>query len=118
MSKVVKYLLTLVSIICLIYYSLKFYTDKFISIDSAPRVFWLAMLTIMMTSLLIGLYNIYINSKILKENKEMKELLNQLYCKLKENHEEISDNQDDIMETILNSRDVTLDTYNYLKRGE
>lgn len=118
MSKVVKYLLTLVSIICLIYYSLKFYTDKFISIDSAPRVFWLAMLTIMLTSLLIGLYNIYINSKILKENKEMKELLNQLYDKLNENHEETTENQDDIMETILNSRDVTLDTYNYLKRGE
>ena len=118
MSKLVKYLLTIISIICLVYYSLKFYTDKFVSIDSAPMAFWLIMFTIIILSLLIGLYNIYINSKILKENKEMRNLLNQLYCKMEENHEEISDNQDDIMETILNSRDVTLDTYNYLKRGE
>lgn len=132
MKKRTQYLIIVLGIICLVYYSLKFYMNKFISIDSAPMGFWVVIFLILILSLLLGVYNVHINSKILKENKEikesnieilkenseMKDLLNQLYDKLSDNHEETVANQDDIMETILNSRDVTIDTYNHIKRGE
>lgn len=111
MKKLITYLLGLLSIFSVCYYSAKFYTHKFLKLEDAPILFWISILTIILVTLALGLYNCYAVSELRKQNKELIELV-------KEYRRQSAEECNNILEAEYNSRDIILDTYNTIKERE
>lgn len=107
-KKLITYLLGLLSIFSICYYSAKFYTNKFLNFEDKPTLFWIILLTIILVTLVLGLYNCYEISQVRKENKELIELVKEL-------REQSDNNCNNVLEATYNSRDINLDIYELIK---
>lgn len=94
-------ILTFLGIFSLCYYSAKFYNQKFLLFEMSPKIVWVLVFTILLGLLVLGLYNAYMVGILREQNEELKQLIK----------EGFSNNQ----ESIYNSRDVSVDTYNLLQ---
>ena len=112
MKKLGTYILGLLSIFSICYYSIKFYTNKFLSFNDSSVIFWIILLILILFTLIIGLYNCYVVSVLKHQNIELLELVKEL--------KEQSDTQcNNVLEATYNSRDIILDTYNVvIKEGK
>jgi hypothetical protein len=68
-KKLITYLLGLLSIFSICYYSAKFYINKFLNFDESPTIFWIILLTIILVTLVLGLYNCYEVAQVRKESE-------------------------------------------------
>lgn len=107
-KKLITYLLGLLSIFSICYYSAKFYTNKFLNLDESPTIFWIILLTIILVTLILGLYNCYEVAQVRKENKELIELVRSLASNMNKEHL----NQ---LEATYNSRDISVKTLNEIR---
>lgn len=94
-------IITFLGIFSLCYYSAKFYDQKFLLLEMSPNIVWVIVFTILLGLLLLGLYNAYMVGILRTQNEELRQLIK----------EGFSNNQ----ESIYNSRDVSVDTYNLLQ---
>lgn len=105
MKKLATYLLGILSIFSICYYSAKFYTDKFLSFDDESVIHWIIVLTIVLFTLVLGLYNCYVVSQVRRQNSELFTLIDKFMF--------MSEEQcNNVLEATYNSRDIMLDTYN------
>ena len=93
-------ILTFLGIFSLCYYSAKFYNQKLLLLEMSPKIVWVLVFTILLGLLVLGLYNAYMVGILRAQNEELRQLIK----------EGFSSNQ----ESICNSRDVSVDTYNLL----
>lgn len=107
-KKLITYILGLLSIFSIYYYSAKFYTNKFLNLDESPTLFWIVLLTIILVTLVLGLYNCYEVAQVRKENKELIELVKSLASNM--NKENLNQ-----LEATYNSRDISVKTLNEIR---
>ena len=107
-KKLITYLLGLLSIFSICYYSAKFYTNKFLNFEDKPTLFWIVLLTMILVTLVLGLYNCYEVAQVRKENKELIELAKSLASNMSKEHL----NQ---LEATYNSRDISVKTLNEIR---
>jgi uncharacterized membrane protein affecting hemolysin expression len=108
MKKLATYLLGLLSIFSVGYYSAKFYTNKFLNLEDKPTLFWIILLTIMLVTLVLGIYNCYKIGIVENQNKELIELVKEL-------REQSNENCNNVLDATYNSRDINLDIYELIK---
>lgn len=107
-KKISTYVMSVLCIFSLCYYSLKFYSNKCLNLSDEPIMIWVIVLGVLLTTLGLGIYNAHSNYKLRQQQIKLEALLLSLL-----------DNQDDccdkILESIYNSRDIGLDTFNLIK---
>ena len=97
-------ILAIISLFSLGYYATKFYSDGTLKIEDAPAIVWIIFLFCIFVSLGLGIYNAIKNEVLISMNKELMRKLEEIQCENK-----------DIIDTIDNSRDISLDIYNKIK---
>ena len=107
-KKLITYLLGLLSIFSICYYSAKFYTNKFLNFEDKPTLFWIILLTMILVTLALGLYNCYEVFQVRKENKELIELVRSLASNMSKEHL----NQ---LEATYNSSEISVKTLNEIR---
>lgn len=98
-------IMTVVSIFSLSYYTLKFYPQH------ESLLLWAILMTIIVVTLLLGIYNAYNLNIVKKQNKELCETMLTMMHKSEKQ-------RDEILESVFNSRDITIDTYNILQKSK
>lgn len=112
MKKLAVYFISILAILSLCYYSAKFYTHKQLLLSDAPKEWWIVLFTIILVSLVLGIFNFYKMNMLTKKQNELLEIIELVMLNSDKNC-------DKILESVYNSRDIFLDTYNWLKsKGE
>jgi energy-coupling factor transporter transmembrane protein EcfT len=103
--------LSIISIFSLVYFTSKYYYNSYLSFDESSYLLWGIIVLIMLITLCIGVYNSIQINKITKQNKDLTSIILQLV-----------ENQDDtcleILQTLKNSREIELDIFQKLNKGE
>ena len=98
-------IMTVVNIFSLSSYTLKFYPQH------ESLLLWAILMTIIVVTLLLGIYNAYNLNIVKKQNKELCETMLTMMHKSEKQ-------RDEILESVFNSRDITIDTYNILQKSK
>lgn len=109
------YVFSIISLYSLIYYSFRFYIQKYIEFTQNDMTLWNIVCSIITLSLMLGIYNIYKNNvqlKKLEKQTENIELLINLARDLSKNSEE---NYDNICHYIRNNRELILEIFDELE---
>ena len=103
------YIGTALSIFCLTYYTIKFYFDGKLIFGNNKIFMWTILVMIILATLLLGVIN---NKEIITVKQQNKELV-YIVNKILERQDETCD---EILETLQNSREISLDIYNKINR--
>jgi len=118
MKIVRNFILTIISLFSIIYYTSVFYFNGKLILEKDGILLWTILMTVIIITLIIGLFN---SREIMLNRKQMMILVeqNEKLIYLVENLSDKQDNDsDEIIETIRNSRSVSLDILNKIKRGD
>jgi len=125
MKKFTTYLFSYISIFSLLYFTIKYYANGFLNFNQRYLFFWTFLVMIILVTLIIGLVNNHElrilkkqNKKLLDNNDELlskNEELIGLVTKILNKSDEYSN---EILVTLLNSREVSLDIYNKMEKGD
>jgi len=117
-KRITTWVFSIISIICLLYYTVKYYHDKILVFKEGEILGWTVLMCILLALLVLGLAN---NREIINISRKMINVENQntklieLILKYIDTNE---NNCDEILTTLLNSREINLDIYNKIKNGE
>lgn len=111
MKKFTTYTFSAISIFSLIYFTVKYYHDSKLSFNEDGILGWTILILVILATLIIGIVN---NHEILSVKEQNKDLL-KIVNKLLERQDDVCD---EILETLQNSREISLDIYNKVKRGD
>ena len=108
MKKLTTYIFSAISIFSLIYFTVKYYFDGALSFNRNNILVWTIVI---LFTLILGIAN----NRELQTIKQQNSNLIGLVSRLIESHE---NNCDEILTTLLNSREIDLDIYNKIKEGD
>ena len=101
-------LFSTLGILCMFYYTRKFYSDGSLEFNTNMIMAWTIIVIMISFSLVVGTLSLWKIEKVEKQNKEMKEIL----LKLAENSE---DYYDSLCHHLQNSRELSLDIFNEMQ---
>lgn len=111
MKKLCTYVGSFISALCLIYFTIKYYWNQKLTFNEGDLFGWSVIVLIILITLLIGIINNIEIKKVKEQNKELITIV-----------KEICNNQENICEEVLvtlqNSREISLDIYNEIKKGD
>lgn len=102
MKKIMYLCFSAVSGFCVLYYSMKFYTEQSLFFGEELISWWMFVSFCILVSIIIGLYNMKTLKFLKSQNKELKNLILSLEKQLNKNHFSQLDE-------IQNSNDISLD---------
>jgi len=111
MKKLTTYLCSIISIFSLIYFTVKYYFNGELFFGEKSVLLWTILIFIILSTLILGIVN---NQELQTIKRNNVDLIN-LVLKLVDSHE---DKCEELLTTLLNSRDIELDIYNKIKNGE
>ncbi len=111
MKKILTYLGSALSIFSLLYFTVKFYFEGSLHFAHNKVFMWTILVFIILSTLVLGI----VNNQELQTIKQQNTDLTNLVVKLVNSHD---DKCDELLTTLLNSREIELDIYNKLKDGE
>ena len=111
MKKLTTYIFSAISIFSLIYFTVKYYFDGALSFNRNNILVWTILVFVILFTLILGI----LNNRELQTIKQQNSNLIGLVSRLIESHE---NNCDEILTTLLNSREIDLDIYNKIKKGD
>ena len=101
-------LFSTIGILCMFYYTRKFYSDGGLGFNTDMIMAWTIIVIMISFSLIVGTLSLWKIEKVERQNKEMKEIL----LKLAENSE---DYYDSLCHHLQNSRELSLDIFNEMQ---
>ena len=101
-------LFSTLGILCMLYYTRKFYIEGELILGKNMLVAWTIIVAMIVISLVVGTLSLWKIGKVEKQNKEMKEIL----LKLTENEENYYDS---LCHHLQNSRELSLDIFNEMQ---
>ena len=101
-------LFSTLDILCMLYYTRKFYIEGELILGKNMLVAWTIIVAMIAISLVVGTLSLWKIGKVEKQNKEMKEIL----LKLTENEENYYDS---LCHHLQNSRELSLDIFNEMQ---
>lgn len=110
-KRLTTYIFSMISIFSLIYFSIKYYYNGNINFDKSDTLGLSIVIFIMLATFIIGVMNNREIKMIKKQNNELIKLVEMFIEKQDESCGEI-------LHTIQNSREVSLDIFNKLKKGD
>jgi len=136
MKKLTTYIFSAISIFSLVYFTVKYYFDGALNFNRNNIMVWTILVFVILLTLILGIVNnrelqtiksqneniqeqntnlMGLVVKLVGNNDEAHKILAELSTKVIKNHE---DTHDELLTTLLNSREIELDIYNKLKDGE
>ena len=101
-------LFSTLGILCMLYYTRKFYIEGELILGKNMLVAWTIIVAMIAISLVVGTLSLWKIGKVEKQNKEMKEIL----LKLTENEENYYDS---LCHHLQNSRELSLDIFDKMQ---
>ena len=110
MKRITTILFSIIAIFSIVYYTVKFYMNDVLIFNNRNILGWTILVFIILATLIIGLWNSSRLNTITRQNVELLTLVHKLI-------DDQFESRDDILTTLLNSREIELDIFNKLKRG-
>lgn len=111
MKKITTYLFSIISIFSLIYFTVKYYFDGALIFSNNNILVYTILISIILLTLILGI----VNNRELNTIKQQNVDLIGLISKLINSHDEKCE---ELLITMLNSREIELDIYNKIKEGD
>lgn len=108
MKKFTTYVFSAISIFSLVYFTIKYYCDSKLNFSEHNIIGWTILILIILATLVIGIINNREIGVVKNQNRELVAIVN----KLLERQDDVCD---EILETLQNSREISLDIYNKIK---
>lgn len=101
MRKIVRYFLFSVSLLCILYYTIKYYYENNLSFDKSNILGWTIVVFIIVVCLSIGIRNSIRLDKVLIQNKELIDKVSELSKTIEAYHYSEMSNVNSVMECVL-----------------
>ena len=111
MKRFITFLFSVISIFCLVYFTVKYYYNNTLTFGKDGIFGWTVLILIILATLIIGIMNNREIAVVKSQNTELVTIINKLL-------ERQDDVRDEILETLQNNKEISLDIFNRIKKGD